>query len=240
MERSGTVDKAVNVLEALRGRGGFVALNELARLVGLPKPTVHRLLASLTDHQLVERDSEGRYGLGVGLVRLGLSALAVDPLVRIVRPELERAVAAFGETFFLVTARAGKLVVLDKVEGTGVLRAAPSVGAEVPVESTATGRLYLGLAPGVLSISDRTRRIMHGGVQRAVTRGYDTNEGEWIAGLTVVAAPVSRSSELMGTVACAGSAQQLVGERLREAIRSTREAAERASAALEGRREVRP
>src|SRR5687768_17589842 len=112
MERSGTLDKAVNVRDALRGRGRIVTPYDPARLVGLPKPTVHRLLASLFEHQLVERDSEGRYGLGVGLVRLGLSALAVDPLVRIVRPELERAVAAFGETFFLVTARAGKLVVL--------------------------------------------------------------------------------------------------------------------------------
>jgi IclR family acetate operon transcriptional repressor len=240
VERSGTVDKAVSVLEALRGRGGYVALNELARQVALPKPTVHRLLASLAEHQLVERDGDGRYGLGVGLVRLGLSALAVDPLVRIVRPELERAVACFGETFFLVTARAGRLVVLDKVEGTGVLRAAPAVGAEVPVESTASGRLYLGLAPAALAVSDRARRNVRDGVQRAVARGYDTNEGEWIAGLTVVAAPVQHASDLMGTVACAGSAQQLTGERLREAIRVTREAAERASAALEGRREVRP
>jgi IclR family acetate operon transcriptional repressor len=240
MERSGTVDKALSVLEALRGRGGFVALNDLARQLQLPKPTVHRLLASLAVHQLVERDGEGRYGLGVGLVRLGLSALAVDPLVRIVRPELERAVAGFGETFFLVTARAGKLVVLDKVEGNGMLRAAPGVGTEVPVESTATGRLYLGLSPNTLVVPERTRRVMREGVQRAIARGYDTNEGEWIAGLTVVAAPVQQRAELMGTVACAGSAQQLVGERLREAIRSTREAAERASAALEGRREVRP
>ncbi len=35
---------------------------------------------------------------------------------------------------FLIGARAGKLVVLDKVEGTGFLRAAPSVGTEVPIE----------------------------------------------------------------------------------------------------------
>ena len=134
MERSGTVDKAVRVLEALHRASGPLSLAELSTRVHMPKPTLHRLLASLLAHDLVEQDPESRYGLGVGLVRLGLGALAVDPFVRVARPELERATRSFGETFFLVGARAGKLVVLDKVEGTGLLRAAPSVGAEVPVE----------------------------------------------------------------------------------------------------------
>jgi IclR family acetate operon transcriptional repressor len=237
MQRSGTIDKALSVLEALRRSGDFVALGELAARVGMPKGTLHRLLASLSAHELVEQDAEGRYGLGVGLVRLGLSAQSVDPIVRIARPELERAVRAFGETFFLVTARAGRLVVLDKVESSGVLRAAPNVGAEVPVETTASGRLYLGLSPGSLDVSEHKRRAVRDLVQRACERGYDTNEGEWIVGLTVVAAPILEGKRLWGTVASAGAAQQLTDERLSALIRGTREAASRIGAALCGPRE---
>jgi IclR family acetate operon transcriptional repressor len=240
MERSGTVDKAVRVLEALRQRGSASSLAELAPHVGLPKPTLHRLLASLVAYDLVEQSSDGRYGLGIGLVRLGLSALSVDPLVRVARAELERAVQAFGETFFLVTARAGRLFVIDKVEGTGVLRAAPSVGAEVPVESTASGRLYLGLRPEALAVPTPSCVAAAEAVQRAVAQGYDTNEGQWIAGVTVVAAPVFAPTGLLGTVACAGSAQQLTGARLSEAVRFTRQVAERTTAALTGSREDEP
>ena len=139
MERSGTVDKALRVLEVLHRARGALALAELARELAIPKPTAHRLLASLLVAALVEQQADGRYALGVGLVRLGLGALALDPVVRASELELERAARELGETFFLVKARAGRLVVLSKVEGTGMLRVAPDVGSEVPVEVTASG-----------------------------------------------------------------------------------------------------
>jgi DNA-binding IclR family transcriptional regulator len=227
----------MHVLDALHRAGGPLALAELAGRVRMPKPTLHRLLASLHAHELVEQDSEGRYALGIGLVRLGLGALTVDPFVRVARPELERAAASFGETFFLVGARAGKLVVLDKVEGTGLLRAAPSVGSEVPVEVTASGRLYLGLEPAALRESVQSQdKAVRRAVQAAVSKGYDVNRGEWISGLVVVAAPVLNRGHLVGTVACGAVEAQLDDVRMAEAVRRTRALAERVSRSLEGRR----
>jgi IclR family transcriptional regulator, acetate operon repressor len=169
-------------------------------------------------------------------MRLGLSAQAIDPFIRASRVELELEVERFNETFFLVAARAGRLFVLDKVEGTGLLRAAPNVGTEVPVVSTASGRLYLGLSPGTLRESAETRAVSKAGIERAVRQGYDLNQGEWIAGLTVVAAPVIALSRMFGTVACGGAASQLSGARLEEAVRRTRGLAVRIASVLTGRR----
>ena len=151
MERSGTVDKALRVLEVLHQARAPLSLAELARTLSIPKPTTHRLLASLLQATLVEQQADARYALGVGLVRLGLGALALDPVVRACELELERAAHELGETFFLVKARGGRLVVLSKVEGTGMLRVAPDVGSEVPVEVTASGRLYMAFAPELLA-----------------------------------------------------------------------------------------
>jgi DNA-binding IclR family transcriptional regulator len=237
VERSGTVDKAVRVLEALSRAGEPLALATLATRTDLPKPTLHRLLASLAAHDLVEQGAEGRYALGVGLVRLGLGAQGLDPFVRVARAELERAVRAFGETFFLVAARAGRLVVLDKVEGTGLLRAAPAVGSEVPVDVTASGRLYLGLSPESLSESAQTRRVTKHAIERAVERRFDLNDSEWIDGMFVVAAPVVALGRMFGTVACAGVATQLAGDRRDEAIQRTRKLAERIARLLGARQE---
>lgn len=231
-ERSGTVDKAVRVLDVLGRASGPLGLAELAARTQLPKPTLHRLLVSLAAHEWVEQDRDSRYGLGVGLVRLGLGALAVDPFVRVARVELERAVRAFGETFFLVGARGGRLLVLDKVEGTGLLRAAPSIGAEVPVDVTATGRLFLGLSPDSLAEGARTKRVLKRAIERAVERGYDINEGEWIDGLVVIAAPVLAQGRLFGTVACAGVVTRMSGARREEAVQRTRKLAERIARAL--------
>jgi DNA-binding IclR family transcriptional regulator len=235
MERSGTVDKALSVLEALRRSDAPESLAALASGLAMPKATLHRLLASLSRHDLVEQQADGRYTLGIGLMRLGLSAQALDPFVRAARVELEHEVEHFNETFFLVGARAGRLFVLDKVEGTGFLRVAPNVGSEVPVQTTASGRLYLGLSPGTLRESAETRRVAARAIERAVRQGYDLNQGEWIAGLTVVAVPVVALSRMFGTVACGGSASQLSGPRLQEAVQRTRRLAARIVDVLEGR-----
>jgi DNA-binding IclR family transcriptional regulator len=218
MDQSGTVHKALKLLDALYRAGGRSSLAELAKAIGMPKPTVHRLLASLALFDVVQRDQEGMYALGIGLMRWGLGAQRVDPLVRLARPFLERAALEFGETFFAVGARAGRLFVLDKVEGTGVLRATPNVGEAVPIENTASGRLYLGLAPDRVNAALSGRQKDIEVIKRAVKRGYDTNQGEWLTGVSVVAAPVIVHGELLGCIACAGASANLTGHRLRDAI----------------------
>ena len=235
MERSGTVDKALRVLEELHAARAPLALAELSRALHMPKPTTHRLLASLLHAAVVEQHLDGRYALGIGLVRLGLGSLALEPIVRASQLELERAARELGETFFLVKARAGRLVVLSKVEGTGMLRVAPDVGAEVPLEVTASGRLYMALAPELLAGNPGIKKVSAASVKRAGARGYDVNEGEWIPGLSVVAAPILLNADLLGCVTFAGPAVRLTGSRLKTAIDVTRALAERVSRSLSGR-----
>jgi len=181
---------------------------------------------------LVEQQADARYALGVGLVRLGLGALSLDPVVRACELELERAAHELGETFFLVKARGGRLVVLSKVEGTGMLRVAPDVGSEVPVEVTASGRLYMAFAPELLAGNPGVTRVSAAAVKRARSRGYDVNEAEWLPGLSVVAAPILSKGELLGCVTCAGPAVRLTAARLKIAISATCGVAERVSLSL--------
>jgi DNA-binding IclR family transcriptional regulator len=232
MERSGTVDKALRVLEVLHKAKAPLALAELARALGIPKPTAHRLLASLLKASLVEQHADARYALGMGLVRLGLGALARDVVVRASELEMERAARELGETFFLVKARAGRLVVLSKVEGTGMLRVAPDVGAEVPVDVTASGRLYMGFAPELLAGNASARNVSSAAVKRAVERRYDVNDAEWLPGLTVTAAPVFAEGKLAGCITCAGPAVRLQGAGLKKAISVTCAVGERVSKSL--------
>jgi len=136
--------------------------------------------------------------------------------------------------------------VLDKVEGTGFLRAAPRVGAAIPLHATAIGRLHLALAPERVALPDgdlerftsrtRTARAaLRREVERAARQGFAENRGEWIPGLHVVAAPVLLHGRLEATVAMA-AAEVRVGRAV--AARLAAEcvvAAERVSARLEGR-----
>ena len=87
---------------------------------------------------------------------LGLGALESDPIVVAARPVLEEGAQALGETFFLVAARAGCLVVLDKAEGTGFLRhmVRNLVGSLIEVGS---GRRRADALAAVLAARDRQR-----------------------------------------------------------------------------------
>jgi DNA-binding IclR family transcriptional regulator len=243
MDAATSVEKALDVLLHLHavGTGGVSAL---ARDLALPKSTAHRLLASLGRRGLVERDEQGRYRPGLRLVALGLGVLDREPVVAAARPSLEAEAAATGETLFLAAARSGRLVVLDKVEGTGFLRAAPRIGEEVPVHATATGRLYLALAAdqlgeiGTLSRftprTPATRRALEREVARARRRGWAENREEWLPGVAVVAAPVLAKERLLGVVALAAPSVRLPPTQAERLARRLVVAAGRVGTALEG------
>lgn len=222
------------MLEALREARGSLALAELAAQLELPKATTHRLLANLIDCDWVEADGRGRYRLGSGLLRLALGVLSEEPVVKAARPHLESAVAKLGETFFVVVARAGRLRVLDKVEGTGMLRAAPEVGSEVPAASTASGRLYAALAPEMLNSNSAELRSLKtsDAVARVRKAGFEVNHGEWIDGLGVVAAPVIVNGRLHGCITCALPAQSLTDKKTKQVVAATKAAARATAATL--------
>lgn len=239
-----TVEKAVDLLFALAHAGEPLGVSELGRRLDVPKSSLHRLARALVGRGLLERDERGRYRPGFALVALGLGVLEADPVVAAARPVLEGEARALGETVFLTAARAGRIVVLDKAEGTGFLRAAPQVGAEVPVHATAVGKLYLAFAaeqvasPGALerftarTPADALRLASE--VERARRVGWASNREEWIAGLSVVAAPVRRGERMWAALAVATATarmDELGGEQVAARVV---EAAERVAARLSG------
>ena len=80
-EASKTLDRGIRVLEMLarrehsRGR----TITELSTDLGVGRPAVYRLVATLEEHHLVSRQADGRVRMGLGMSRL---AAAVTPIVR--------------------------------------------------------------------------------------------------------------------------------------------------------------
>lgn len=245
MDSQSTVEKAVDVLFHLHAESGPRGVTAIGRALGLPKSSTHRLLAALGRRGLVERDERGRYRPGFGLIALAVGALESEPVVAAARPVLEHVAQSLGETCFLVAARAERLVVLDKAEGTGFLRAAPTIGASVPVHATAVGKLFLALDPTAVpepiepfeAFSEHTITTgsrLADAVAEVRERGYAESREEWTPGLSVVAAPVCHSNRLVAAIAIAVPSQryrELGGNTIAE---RTCAAAQRVAARLEG------
>lgn len=231
-ESMSTVEKAVDVLFHLHSSDGPAGVSEIGRALGIPKSNTHRLLVALCRRGLVEREPRGRYRPGMGLVALGLGVLDADPLVVAARPQLEALAADIGETCFLVGSKAGRLLVLDKAEGSGFLRAAPRVGSELPAHATAVGKLYRAFAPQLLAdfdpsataFTENTIRDSAGlerAAQQARDQGWAANRDEWIVGMSVLSAPVLEGTRMFGAIALAASSprlEQLGGDDLAEKL----------------------
>jgi DNA-binding IclR family transcriptional regulator len=241
-----SVEKALDVLFLLHQQGAPCGVTQLGRSLGLPKSSVHRLLAALSSRGLVERDERGRYRTGIALVALARGALERDPIVAAARPILASESQALAETVFLVAARTGRLLVLAKAEGTGFLRAAPEVGSSVPLHATAAGKLQLAFGRGEIAWPEApferftphtvaARAELEREVSRAREQGFAENREEWVPGLAVLAAPVLAGGTLCGTVCVAAPAVRL--EALgRDALAArVRAAARRVADRLEGR-----
>jgi DNA-binding IclR family transcriptional regulator len=223
MDNLTSVDKAIDVLEHLHAARGPRGITEIARALGVPKSSAHRLLKTLVRRGFAEQDAHGRYGCGPALIALGIGALERDPIAALARPVLEAEVAATGETVFLVAPRGRELVVLGMAEGHGFLRAAPRVGQTVPVAATAVGRLAMAFDPvrfplgehppvAFTSATQLAQEAIAAAIERARSEGYALNRGEWIEGLSVAAAPILGATEppaFLGAIAFAAPTARL-------------------------------
>jgi DNA-binding IclR family transcriptional regulator len=159
---------------------------------------------------------------------------------------LEFEAQRLGDTVFLTAARAGAVVVLDKAEGTGFLRAAPRIGSTVPLHATAVGKLYLAYAPDAVALgkgpleaftpSTRTSpAVLAVELERVRRQGYAENRDEWIPGLSAIAAPVLVTGRMVAALAVASASPRLEALRSSSIVGRIVEAARRIGERMEGR-----
>lgn len=238
-----SVQRAIDLLMYVGECGRAVGVTEVAERLGLPKTTAHRLLKTLTYRHLLEHSEDGRYRPGLGMLLLSPPALGASALTRAADPLLSALAAALGETCFLVVRRGDQLIVVHKVEGSGFLRASPSVGSVVPAHASAVGRVFLAFSsdlrvPSPLPVYTRRTPPTAARLERLVEQARHERWGlsvdEWYEGLAAVAAPVFCDERLVASVAVACSSARLrqLGER--QLIRATQNVSKALSRAISG------
>ncbi|HEY4252027.1 MAG TPA: IclR family transcriptional regulator [Roseomonas sp.] len=122
-----TFGRAAAVLDALAdAREGGLRFTDLVGATGFSKATVHRLMAGLSAHGLVEADpGSGRYFLGFRLAAWGAAARDRHGLAERAAPALRRLAEQTGDTVYL-SLRIGVLsLCVARHEGSFPIRALP-------------------------------------------------------------------------------------------------------------------
>ncbi|MFC6281909.1 MULTISPECIES: IclR family transcriptional regulator [Polaromonas] len=149
-EMKGTLRRAFSVMRYLATAGSRgAALTDIAKYVGLPHPTVHRLLHQLIEERMVRQlESEKRYTLGSLTFELGLSAAQQFDIRGLCRPVLERLALEAGDTAYLVIRSGDEAVCIDRQEGPSPIRVMTlQVGSRRPLGVGAGGLAILAALP---------------------------------------------------------------------------------------------
>lgn len=216
-------DRVLAVLRALGEHPDGAGLDELARAVESPKPTVHRALVALRRAGFARQDGHGQYSLGDEFLRLAFSFQEARPDHLRVAPILETLADRFGETAHYGVLDDREIVYRAKVDPSGgAMRLTSTVGGRNPAHCTAIGQLLLAhRLPDLDSVRSwvntaplerRTPRTpvtaeaLHAAFVDIRSRGYAVDDQANEPWINCVALPVSLSPDPAPTGAISISA----------------------------------
>ncbi len=193
------------ILEKVAEAGVPVTPTDVNQTMQLPKPTIHRLFATLEEEGFLSRDIDGRsYTPGRRLRRMSggiLSSLRVRTARLAILTRLSREI---GETCNIAVPERDAMIYVERMETDWPLRIQLPIGSSVPFYCTASGKMYLStLAPGHLrryaaaadlaprapgTIRDPESLLRE--IESVRLRGHAVDAEEFMAGMVALAVPV--------------------------------------------------
>lgn len=224
--------RGLSILEAFARDETWLSSGAVAALVGLPRPTVSRLLQSLaTDGYLVYSTRRRQYRLGTAILGLGYAARTTSNVSDVVQPHLSRLADAYNVHASLVGRDGLDVVQLEVSHSRNTLMTLRlDVGSRIPLAGTASGHALLaGLleeereslykqlarrhAKHWKEISARVRE----GVAEHGIRGYTTSRGSWMTDINGVAAAIPHApGSPVVAISCGAPARHLSRAKMEE------------------------
>lgn len=204
-----SVNRALDVLEFVGSRHPDVPIGEIATSLGLPLPTVHRLLATLSDRGYTRQQSSRRYSLGFRILPLAESARAlIGPVAERILLDL---VDETGETANLAVLVGDQAEYVAQSPSRHHMRMFIEVGGRVDLHSTGVGKALLSqlstaIVDDVLNrrgLPERTEHTitsrvrLHAELEQIRSSGFAMDEQEQELGVRCIAVPILGSSSGM-------------------------------------------
>ena len=198
--------KGLKTLVALAESNEPQSLGSLSSQLNLTKSNTHRLLNTLIENGLAERDDKrGYYKASLRLWELGVQIVNRIDFLGTARKAMSNLVETTGETVHLSILVGAEVVYIDKKEGTQAVRSYTEIGGRAPACWVATGKVLLAfldeyefqiccdkliaLAPDTLDIQLLQKELAE---VRRTNSAF--NWGDWRRDVVGAAAPIRDST----------------------------------------------
>ncbi|WP_420111164.1 IclR family transcriptional regulator [Pseudactinotalea sp.] len=204
-------------------------VSDVARALGLPVSTAHRLLGTLLATDWVSRaPHSSSYRLGPQVLNAA-ETLRSNLGLTDMHGVLADLATRVSETVILGTLIGGQFIYLDVVHGPGLLGIQGSVGRRGALHSTATGKALLCALPterrnaliDELELTRLTpstitdREALRAEIERSLERGYTRTDEENEAGVTSIGIPIRIEQDPDGVYAvCIAAPTQRASSRV--------------------------
>lgn len=246
---TGSLEKAIDMLEAVGAAPDGLSQTDLAAQLALPRTTTYRLLATLVARGMLRRDPLRKvYRLGLRCFEMARQAYTMPDLAAAAALEMRGLRDLTGETCYLATLDGLEVISLERCDGAHSVRSAAVLGQRKPVHCTSQGKAILSVmqaAPREEIVRDMTlrsftphtitdRRRLNAELKITAARGYAIDDEEIVLGVRCVGAPiVDASGVVRGAISVAGPAYRLTRARVELLGPEVAQAARRIGAQLE-------
>ncbi|MCY3539567.1 MAG: IclR family transcriptional regulator [bacterium] len=223
-----SVRNAARLLKAISAHGPEMGITELSQRLDLGKSTVHRLVTTLAEEQLLVKDpATARYRLGLAMYDLGNTAVNGLNLHSALSPAMNWLQDVTGGTVHAGVLDHREVIYVERLESPNMLRLFIEIGRRQPAHSNSSGKCLLAfldraeldkvldgwvLVPKTVNtitdLSELRRQLTE--IRR---NGYALNEGESELEVLSIAAPVrDRKGSVVAAISLAGEESQLRGK----------------------------
>lgn len=244
-----SVVRALKVLELFTAEAPSLGLKEIAKSVGLSKPTVFRILSTLKSMDYIEQDpGSGKYMLGLKVFEIGSAFINKMSIRSFAMPLLQEFVDKCKETIHLAILDKREIVYIDKIDGTQTIRMMSAVGKRAPAHCTSVGKAILSHKSSkeldevmsnikmvkLTKNSITDRKELKKELQQIKKQGYAIDNEELEIGLKCVGVPIfDYHGDTVGGISVSGPSTRFTPSRLKnELIPLVVETAEKVSCRL--------
>ena len=138
------LSRGLDILRCFDAQHRSLGTAEIARLTGLPQPTVWRLCHTLIeDGYLVQVDRKDKLRPGIPILSLGYSAIAATPLAELAYDAMNAIAIRHQGSVSLGMRDGSGMIYLQRCQGSQIILRDMGIGSRVPLLISATGWAYL-------------------------------------------------------------------------------------------------
>lgn len=234
--RSDTVsalERGISVLRCFSHERPVLGYVEIARITGIPRPTVNRLVATLLSTGMLKADPlSDRFTLGPALVSLAQVFLSSLDVRAVARPPMQAMAEEVAGAVYLAVRDGMEMVLIEACRPrSSILVPRLDVGSRAPMAVSALGRAYISaldeerrnqLLDSLRLLRGPEWEAVEPGLLRAIAEshrlGYCLSLGDFHREIHSVSVPLVGPGEEIMALNCGGAGYIFTEQRLRTEI----------------------